>query len=234
MTSGSKPCIYCGEQIRPDAKKCRYCGEWFETSEPTSQPAHAAAPSVSAPTPSPPASPRPRTSGRAIASFLFAVLGGGLGAIPAIVLSNQARREIKGSGGSVGGKGWAEAGYYLGLAQLIIIGLVLIAIGLANGSSSSSSSRPAPSLPPATPDGPVPVYVKEGAVSATATKRGDVLTIDVRVPQFGFCDVTVYAPSGRALKGTSRPILEKGLSQIDMRGPWVPPTGYAELECSPF
>lgn len=89
--TGTKPCAYCGEPIRAEAQKCRYCGEWLDGQAPSPGSVETARP------------PGAKTSRRAVASFLFALLGGGLGAIPALVLGTQARREIRDSRGAIKG-----------------------------------------------------------------------------------------------------------------------------------
>jgi hypothetical protein len=118
------------------------------------------------------AAARPTTSGQAVASFLFAVLGAGLGAIPALVLGARARREIQWSGRHIGGLRWAVAGQVLGgiqLAVLVVIALIL----LWNGGEERA-------LPP-TPDGPLPVtqvFAEDGLVSdVSARKSGDLVSV---------------------------------------------------------
>jgi hypothetical protein len=116
--TGTKPCPYCGELIRAEARKCRYCGEWFDGQAPL-------AAQVRAPKPS-----RAKTSGLAVASFLFAILGGGLGAIPALVLGDRARRQIRESNGSMSGERWALAGQVLGFVQLLFFAIIFLVVAL--------------------------------------------------------------------------------------------------------
>ena len=93
--TGVKACAYCGELIRAEARKCRFCGEWFDDGAPLAAPARDAGPR------------RAQTNGLAVGSFLCAILGGGLGAIPALILGVKARRQIRDSNGSMSGEGWA-------------------------------------------------------------------------------------------------------------------------------
>jgi hypothetical protein len=118
VATGTKPCAYCGELIRAEARKCRFCGEWFDDGASLAAPVRAARP------------PRAKTSGLAVASFLFALLGGGLGAIPALVLGDRARQQIRESNGSMSGEGWAIAGLVLGLLQLAFFAIIVLVWGL--------------------------------------------------------------------------------------------------------
>jgi hypothetical protein len=94
-------CPYCAERIMPSARKCRFCGEWLDRRSDLE-------PSTNDSVPLP--SPQAKTSGRAVASFALALLGGGLGAIPAVVLGSKALKEIRASSGHLRGEGWAYVG----------------------------------------------------------------------------------------------------------------------------
>ena len=76
----------------------------------------------------PPQVSRTRTSGMAIASVLFGIMGFGLWiltGIPAIIMSILARREIR-RNPDVSGRGWADLGLGLGLASFFIAPFVFI------------------------------------------------------------------------------------------------------------
>lgn len=144
MTSGSKPCVYCGEQIRADAKKCRYCGEWFDSSGPTSPqtspatppptPSSATPPTFVAPAPSttgatPAARGKPPVNGFAVASLVLGLVGLGVGSILALIFGYKAMDTIDKSDGGQSGRGIAIAGIVLGWIQvvaLILIGITIV------------------------------------------------------------------------------------------------------------
>ncbi len=73
-----------------------------------------------------------RTPGKATAALVLGILG--LVLIPiipsilAIVFGNNAKREIDGSGGSLGGRGLATTGVVLGWIALAIWAVFLIAV----------------------------------------------------------------------------------------------------------
>jgi len=193
--TGTKVCPYCSERVRAEAVKCRFCGEWFQD---RTQP-ETAANRQSPPLENHDARPRPEahTSGRAIASFLFALLGGGLGAIPAVVLGRQARQEIRNSEGSIKGDGWAYAGLVLGWTQLAVLGVV--ALVMMGNALSGSSAPPLGSNVPThdgNPDGHIEVQVDEanqpGLVgSASAVRDGGFVYVKftiTRRPILGTCD----------------------------------------------
>jgi hypothetical protein len=74
-----------------------------------------------------------RTSGKAIASLVFSILGSGIFSIVGLILGYQAKREIDESGGRITGRGLALAGIiigWIGLA-LAVLGIVLIIVGAA-------------------------------------------------------------------------------------------------------
>jgi hypothetical protein len=67
-----------------------------------------------------------------IASWLFLPF---VGAIAAIITGNMAKKEIRNSGGAVGGEGLAKAGVILGYANLALalLGMCIVAILLLLG-----------------------------------------------------------------------------------------------------
>lgn len=150
-------CPFCAEPILAEARKCRHCGEWLSDTSPSPQRMISAI------------SPAPRQSGLATASLLLALLGGGLGAIPAVFLGYKARREIADSRGRLKGDGWALAGLVLGWIQIAAIGTIL-ALG-------AIVSLNAPDIAPLSPDGEFPVTRVAGpVVNASAVKEGERIT----------------------------------------------------------
>ena len=163
----TRTCPYCGEPIKPGVKAPT---ERIGLASPRDA---AGMTELVAPAPGEAVvAAGPKTSGQAIASFLFAVLGCGLGAIPALVLGARARTEIQWSGRHIGGLRWAVAGQVIGgiqLTALVVIALIL----LWNGGEERA-------LPP-TPDGPIPVtrvFAEDGLVSdVSARKSGDLVSV---------------------------------------------------------
>lgn len=93
-----------------------------------------------APTTPPPPPPYPQAayqqtnaqpSSYAIASLVLGILGFVMlpiiGSILAIVFSGMAEKEIAASGGTIGGKGFADAGRVLGIIGLVL-GVIVIAL----------------------------------------------------------------------------------------------------------
>lgn len=115
------------------------------------------------PYPQPP--PMPRDSGKATASLVLGICGlaGLLMCCPlimpilAVVLGNQAKREIRESNGWVRGEGQAKAGIVMGwigiaLSVLLIVGIVLaIALGGLDDSSYYDDGDPVFSVLPVLP-----------------------------------------------------------------------------------
>ena len=62
--------------------------------------------------------------------------------IPALILSNQAKSEIRASGGSQTGQGMATAGFVLGIISIVfgVINIILLATGVIDYNFSSSSN----------------------------------------------------------------------------------------------
>jgi hypothetical protein len=87
----------------------------------------------------PPSIPAKQTSGLAIASLILGICGivlclGPLAGIPAVICGHVAQSRIRGSGGLLGGDGFATAGLitgYISLAWIVVIGL-LAAIAIPN------------------------------------------------------------------------------------------------------
>ncbi len=87
-----------------------------------------------------------RSSGKSTAALVLGILGLVLCplicSVLALVFGYQARREIDGSGGTIGGRGNAIAGIVLGWIGIAIVAalLILIGIGLAVGESDFSTT----------------------------------------------------------------------------------------------
>ncbi|MFW6108272.1 MAG: DUF4190 domain-containing protein [bacterium] len=119
---GTRPCPHCGEPIAHAAVKCRHCGEYVEGQRPPG--AGGARPG--------------QNSGMAIGSLVCGILGFAccpLTGPAAIVLGIMARREIRASGGRLGGDGMALAGIILGSigTALAVLGILAQIIGALMG-----------------------------------------------------------------------------------------------------
>jgi hypothetical protein len=91
----TRTCPYCGAPIKPGvntAIKRDGLASLRDVARKTELVAPAPGQAVAA--------ARPTTSGQAVASFLFAVLGAGLGAIPALVLGHGPGGKSNGPGGT--------------------------------------------------------------------------------------------------------------------------------------
>ncbi|KRC63482.1 hypothetical protein ASE12_01125 [Aeromicrobium sp. Root236] len=62
--------------------------------------------------------------------------------IPALILSSQAKSEIRASGGSQTGQGMATAGFVLGIISIVfgVINIILLATGVIDYNFSTSSN----------------------------------------------------------------------------------------------
>lgn len=95
-----------------------------------------------------PVGPPPPSSGKATASLVLGILGLVVCplvlSVPAIVLGRGAMREIDASGGMIGGRSSAQAGFWLGvvgtawvvLAFLIVVAVFLFGSAVGLGSNS--------------------------------------------------------------------------------------------------
>lgn len=68
------------------------------------------------------------TNGLAIASLVLSIVGGFIGAILAVIFGGIARRQIRESGGTQGGEKLAKAGLIIGIVELSISMLVIVAV----------------------------------------------------------------------------------------------------------
>lgn len=77
-----------------------------------------------------PYQPSGQTSTKAIVSLVLAIVSffvcGLILSIPAVFLGRSAQREIDASGGRLGGRGLATAGFILGIVNVVISVLVII------------------------------------------------------------------------------------------------------------
>lgn len=91
--------------------------------------------------PAPMYQPQPPTSSKATTSLVLGIVSlifcGLLLGIPAMVVARQAKREIRESGGRVGGDGLATAGFVTGLIGTIwsVVAFVLVIVVFVFGAS---------------------------------------------------------------------------------------------------
>ncbi len=77
----------------------------------------------------------PQQNKKALWSMILGILGliccGFFTGVPALILGNQAKREIAASGGTQGGAGMAQAGFILGIIAVVwgVISVILFATG---------------------------------------------------------------------------------------------------------
>lgn len=220
-----RACPYCQEQIQDDAFKCRWCGEFLTDKRPepslgigsrvatspgrgTSRPPQtsggyafgsATAPRNGAGTQAH-YGPRYRPmSGLAVASAACALVGGGLGGIPALILGHRARHQIHESNGGIRGEGWALLGMVLGAAQTLAIGLVLMFAAY------QYLNRPIVPDLIRVKEGPIDMEVEDRAQvvfsdSVESVKEDGVLTVKFSISRDSPCRVFVYDSNGRRLR----------------------------------
>jgi hypothetical protein len=134
-------CPHCGKSSPDGSRFCPHCGSALTqvpgAGQPTGafpvQPADA---TLTGPAP---------TSGEAIASLVLGVAGllCGVTAIPGLILGMRALRDIRSSGGRLGGKGLAVAGTVVSgvVLALMAVSIVVIIVLTALGSSVSTSMQ---------------------------------------------------------------------------------------------
>jgi hypothetical protein len=113
-------CSKCGTEMPLQSSFCSNCGTQVNSTSPTSQYQFQATPgSLSQP---------PRTAGLAIAAFVVALFFAPLG----LIMGYLARREIRASGGNLGGSGLATTAIVLGwISVAFIFFLFVLAITIA-------------------------------------------------------------------------------------------------------
>lgn len=88
--------------------------------------------------------PGGQTSGKAIAALVLGLISivacGIFTGIPAFIVGRSAVREIDASGGRLGGRGMATAGWVIGLIEIVlgIIGIIVVIIVFASGSGGNA------------------------------------------------------------------------------------------------
>lgn len=91
-----------------------------------------------------PYQPGGQTSTKAIVALVLGIVSffvcGLILSIPAIILAQSARREIDASGGRIGGRGLATAGFVLGIINLVLSVLAIIFVLLFVVGSGTTSS----------------------------------------------------------------------------------------------
>lgn len=225
-------CRYCGEAILPEARKCRFCGEWLDR-----MPTAPSAPRAESQAWS---KPPAEMSGKAVASLLCAILGGGLLGIPAIALGRSARSDIRRASGKLKGEGLALAGQILGFAQTALIGIVL-AVSLLTALSHSPPHQTQPLWKqdkPVRPNGPIPIdnssYPAEYASNASAMKTGDNIVFTFTLAGTADCRFLLYPADGSNLsrmefdRSLPAGVNQVALSRNDGR---VALTSFAILAC---
>ena len=86
--------------------------------------------------PPPHVQPHPGTNGFAIAALILGIVAWPIGSILALIFGHIAKNQIDATGGIQGGRGMAIAGIVLGwvgIAVLIVLIIVFVAIGVSGG-----------------------------------------------------------------------------------------------------
>ncbi|HET8602922.1 MAG TPA: DUF4190 domain-containing protein [Marmoricola sp.] len=84
---------------------------------------------------------QPQSSTKAIVALVLGILGlvgcGIIAGIPALIVGRSAVKEIDASGGRIGGRGMATAGWVLGVVEIVlaVIGGIVLAVIFASGSA---------------------------------------------------------------------------------------------------
>ena len=116
-----RPCPMCGEMIPMNAVQCRFCHEIFDPKLKKTNPTLAYG-----------GGGKPvSTSSSAIWALVCGIVGflicGLILGIAAINLGNKAKQEIRASNGQIGGGGMATAGIVLGIIDLVLWALIIVA-----------------------------------------------------------------------------------------------------------
>lgn len=80
--------------------------------------------------------PHPGTNGFAIAALILGIVAWPIGSILALIFGHIAKNQIDATGGIQGGRGMAVAGIvlgWIGIAALIVLIVVFVAVGLSGG-----------------------------------------------------------------------------------------------------
>lgn len=94
--------------------------------------------------------PHPGTNGFAIAALILGIVAWPIGSILALIFGHMAKKQIDATGGLQGGRGMAIAGIvlgWIGVAALIALIIVFLAVGVSGGFDDATEAHlvPAPS-----------------------------------------------------------------------------------------